>query len=81
MGARRRFSEEYIHDAVATMGATGVRLRQIAEDLGIGANILGRRRRELRQTPAQTFEGYGLKCERICLSTSSAGTIPGSAGD
>jgi transposase len=66
---------------MAMMGAPGVTLRQIAEDLGIGAIILGRWRRELRRTLAQAFEGNGLKRERICLSTSSAGTIPGSAGD
>lgn len=81
MGGRRRFSGEYIHDAVAMMGAPAVTLRQIAEDLGIGANILRRWRRELRQTLAQAFESNRLKRERIRLSTSSAGTIPGSAGD
>lgn len=43
MGARRKFSAEYKREAVAMLEAPGVTVRQIAEDLGIGANILGRR--------------------------------------
>ena len=37
----------------------GVTVSQIASDLGIGANILGRWRRELRQAPKQAFVGNG----------------------
>jgi len=37
----------------------GVSVSQIAEELGIGANVLGRWRRELRQEPDQTFRGQG----------------------
>ena len=37
----------------------GVTVSQIAAELGIGANILGRWRRELRQTSKQAFVGNG----------------------
>ncbi len=37
----------------------GVTVRQIASDLGIGANILGRWQHELRQAPKQAFVGHG----------------------
>jgi transposase len=41
------------------LDAPGVRVSQIAAELGIGANMLGRWRRELRQQPAQAFAGHG----------------------
>jgi transposase len=59
MGARRKFSAEYKREAVAMLDAPGVTVSQIASDLGIGANILGRWRRELRQAPKQAFVGNG----------------------
>ncbi|MBK9946432.1 MAG: hypothetical protein IPP12_04495 [Nitrospira sp.] len=51
MGARRKFSAEYKREAVT--------VRQIAVELGIGANVLGRLRRELRREPEQVFVGNG----------------------
>ncbi len=59
MGARRKFSAEYKREAVAMLDAPGVTVSQIASDLGIGANILGRWRRELHQAPKQAFVGNG----------------------
>ena len=59
MGARRKFSAEYKREAVAMLEAPGVTVRQIAADLGIGATVLGRWRRELRQVPTQAFVGNG----------------------
>jgi transposase-like protein len=49
MAQRRRFSAEYKREAVAMLDAPGISLSQIAADLGIGATVLGRWRRELRQ--------------------------------
>ena len=49
MGQRRKFSAEYKREAVAMLDAPGVSVSQIAAELGIGANVLGRWRRELRQ--------------------------------
>ena len=59
MGARRKFSAEYKRDAVAMLETSGVTVSQIASDLGIGAKIMGRWRRELRQTSKQAFGGNG----------------------
>jgi transposase len=56
---RRKFSAEYKREAVAMLEAPGVTVSQIAADLGIGANILGRWRRELRRHPEQVFVGNG----------------------
>jgi len=59
MEARRKFTAEYKREAVAMLDAPGVTVSQIASDLGIGANVLGRWRRELRQAPKQAFVGNG----------------------
>ena len=59
MGQRRKFSAEYKREAVAMLDAPGVSVGQIAADLGIGAAVLGRWRRELRQKPEQAFMGNG----------------------
>ena len=59
MVQRRRFSAEYKHEAVAMLDAPGVSVGQIATELGIGATVLGRWRRELRQESAQAFVGQG----------------------
>ena len=59
MAQRRRFSAEYKREAVAMLDAPGVSVSQIAAELGIGATVLGRWRRELRQESAQAFVGQG----------------------
>ena len=59
MAQRRRFSAEYKHEAVAMLESPGVTVNQIAVELGIGASVLGRWRREVRRTPAQVFPGQG----------------------
>jgi transposase len=50
---------EYKREAVAMLEAPGVTVRQIAAELGMGANVLGRWRRELRRHPQQAFVGNG----------------------
>lgn len=59
MRARRKFSVEYKREAVAMLDAPGVTVSQIATELGIGANVLGQWRRELRRHPEQGFVGNG----------------------
>ena len=59
MAQRRRFSAEYKREAVAMLASPGVSVSQIAADLGIGATVLGRWRRELRREPTQAFVGNG----------------------
>ena len=55
----RRFSVEYKREAVAMLAAPGVTVNQIAAELGIGATVLGRWRREMRRELAQAFPGHG----------------------
>lgn len=59
MGQRRKFSAEYKREAVAMLESPGVTVNQIAAELGIGATVLGRWRREMHQEPAQAFLGNG----------------------
>ena len=59
MRQRRKFAAEYKREAVAMLQAPGVSVSQIAGELGIGANVLGRWRRELRQEQDQAFRGTG----------------------
>jgi transposase-like protein len=59
MGQRRKLSAEYKREAVAMLESPGVTVRQIAVELGIGATVLGRWRRELCQESAQAFRGNG----------------------
>jgi transposase len=59
MGQRRKFSADYKREAVAMLESPGVTVHQIAAELGIGATVLGRWRRELRQESAQAFVGPG----------------------
>jgi transposase-like protein len=44
---------------VAMLDVPGVTVSQVATELGIGANVLGRWRRELRRQPAPAFVGNG----------------------
>ena len=60
MGARRKYSAEYKREAVAMLDEPGgVTVSQIAPEVGIVANVLGRWQREFRQTPKQAFVGNG----------------------
>lgn len=59
MTQRRKFSAEYKREAVAMLDAPGVSVSQIAAELGLGVNVLGRWRREVRQKPTQAFVGNG----------------------
>jgi len=59
MAQRRRFSVEYKREAVAMLESPGVSVSQIAAELGIATNVLGRWRRELRRKPEQAFPGNG----------------------
>ncbi len=59
MAQRRRFSAEYKREAVEMLASPGVSVSQIAAELGIGANVLGRWRRELHRESTQAFVGNG----------------------
>ena len=53
MGQRRIFSGEYKREAVAMLHAPGMTINQIADEMGIGATVLGRGRRALRRKLAR----------------------------
>jgi transposase len=59
MTQRRKFSAEYKREAVAMLEVPGVTVHQVATELGIGAGVLARWRRELRQETPRTFPGQG----------------------
>jgi len=60
MGKRRKFSAEFKREAVALTAAPDVSVAQVARELGIGANLLGRWRRELHADGKKAFQGSGV---------------------
>lgn len=56
---RRVFSDEFKLEAVRLTQDEGVTKVQIAQELGIGAGLLGRWARELRERGAVAFPGKG----------------------
>ncbi len=60
MGTRRRFSAEFKREAVALTAPPDVSVAQVARELGIGANLLGRWRRERHAEETQAFRGTGV---------------------
>jgi transposase len=57
--ARRKYSDEYKREAVALTQQPGVSLHQVAGDLGINANMLGRWRKAVREHDEKAFPGQG----------------------
>ncbi len=56
---RRIFTREFKLEAVKLVREHGVSAAQVARDLGIGANVVGRWVRESAADPAQAFPGRG----------------------
>ena len=56
---RRRYSEEYKREAVAMTRLPGATLQQVARDLGLNANMLGRWRKALEERGDHAFPGQG----------------------
>ena len=59
MGKRRKYSAEFKREAVALAQDPGVTMSQIAQELGISANMLGRWSREVKELGPQAFGGQG----------------------
>ena len=57
--ARRRFTREFKLEAVRQVVAEGRTQKQVAEDLGLNVNLLGRWVKQLRSDPEQAFPGQG----------------------
>ena len=56
---RRKFSAEFKREAVAQTQGPGVSVQQVANELGINANVLSRWRRRMIQDGLQAFGGHG----------------------
>jgi transposase len=59
MVRRRKFSDEYKREAVRLATQPGVTKSQVAQELGINANLLGRWCRDFAAHGAQHFPGQG----------------------
>jgi transposase len=59
MSKRRKFSDEFKREAVGLTRQPGANVSQIARDIGVGAGVLGRWRREL-ETTTKAFSGSGV---------------------
>jgi transposase len=57
--ARRRYSDEYKGEAVAMTRLPGTTLQQVATELGINLNILGRWRKAIEKHGEDSFPGQG----------------------
>lgn len=59
MSKRREYSPEFKREAVELSRTPGVTVARIAEELGIGANMLSRWRREQAADGEKAFRGQG----------------------
>ena len=59
MGKRQKYSAEFKREAVARSDDPSVTQSQIAQELGIRANMLGRWSREVKELGTQAFRGHG----------------------
>lgn len=57
--ARRKYSDEYKHEAVALTRVPGATIQGVAADLGINAHMLGRWRKAIEQHGEKAFPGQG----------------------
>jgi len=56
---RRRFTREFKREAVRQVVGEGRTQKQVAEELGLNANLLGRWIKQQRSDPEQSFPGNG----------------------
>lgn len=59
MSKRRKYSAEFKREAVAMVNQPGVTRSQVARELGLNANMLGRWSRELNEAGGRAFGGQG----------------------
>jgi transposase len=59
MSKRRRYSREFKQGAVEQCQQPGISCAQVARELGIGANLLTRWKREFEATGGRAFGGTG----------------------
>jgi len=59
MPKRKKYSEEYKREVVAMATHSGITLKQLGEELGLNATMIGRWRRELSDYSEKAFVGQG----------------------
>ena len=59
MAIRKKFSQEYKHEAVQLAQSSDQPVSQVARDLGISANLLTRWCRETKDNGPKAFPGIG----------------------
>ena len=59
MATRRKYSQEFKHEAVQMARSSEASMSQVARDLGIGPNLLTRWCRESADSGAKAFPGQG----------------------
>ncbi len=59
MATRRKYTDEFKREAVAMTRMPGATLQQVASDLGINANLLGRWRKAIERHGSEAFPGAG----------------------
>lgn len=57
---RRSYSAEFKREAVALASQPGQTIQGVARDLGIGAGLIQRWKRELKEHSQQAFVGQGV---------------------
>ena len=68
MAQRRKFSEEFKREAVGLSRLPGANVARIAQDLGVGSNLLWRWRRELDKHGKKSFTGAGVARDEEILA-------------
>lgn len=68
MAQRRKFSEEFKREAVGLTRQAGANVTRVAQDLGIGSNLLWRWRRQLDTHPNKPFPGAGVARDEELLA-------------
>lgn len=68
MSKRRKFSEEFKREAVGLTRQPGAMVGQVARDIGVGAELLGRWRRELDSGKSKAFPGSGVPRDQEMLT-------------
>ena len=68
MQQRRKFSEEIKREAVGLARLPDANISPIAQDLGIGSNLLWRWRRELESGAKKPFPGAGVSRDQELLA-------------
>ena len=59
MTIRRKYSKEFKQEAVEMSSVAGVTLKQLGEELGVSAALLGRWRKQLKLDSFAAFPGRG----------------------